>query len=501
MRGWLSLLTTESDLGRYRTGVFVASAEPEIIAKSLPSLLARFPQVAFTFLVPGAYAGPFTWPGEVVWIEELKTNPRQWAINLRKRNFDLCIVLFAKRPTFLRTKLAALFLNARRTIAVDEEGNSLLFDREHWRPVITSVLAAARFLRTPGLTDIRGPRPPQRIAQGNTIVVESPVPADNKVDSKKESPMADAGSPDSKCVFDAEYAARVEQEKTLYTALHRESNEDLTERGNPALNYVLGKVLEKVRSQIGLTVWDYVVKVVNQRPGCQILSLGSGPCGVEINLARHFTVDYLFHCMDINPHLLAQGEERSKKLGLKFRFSAQDINHLALDACSCDVVFAHAALHHFLALEHIFSEVRRALKPNGLFIAYEVIPRNGMLMWQETNEVAQKIWRQLPERFKYDQTASRRFYTAELPNQELGVKSFECIRSQDIYALLKSMFHTEIEVPALAFTRRFVDNQFGPNYDLQREEDRALVDLILDLDELYLEFGKLKPEAIFMVMS
>src|SRR5207302_6674349 len=169
-------------------------------------------------------------------------------------------------------------------------------------------------------------------------------------------------------LFDSSYAAKIEKEKSIYTALHQESNEDLTERINTALSYVLDKVEEKVRKQIGLNVWDFVGKSVNERPGCNILSLGSGPCGTEINLAQRFTVDYTLDCLDINPHLLAKGEERSRKFGLKCRFSAQDINSIALAPRSYDIVFAHAALHHFLALEHIFSQVRSALKPGGLFI-------------------------------------------------------------------------------------------------------------------------------------
>jgi hypothetical protein len=81
------------------------------------------------------------------------------------------------------------------------------------------------------------------------------------------------------------------------------------------------------------------------------------------------------------------------------------------------------------------------------------------------------------------------------------VHGFECIRSQEIYPLLKKIFRTRIEVPGFAFARRFVDNDFGPNYDLSRPEDRALIDLILELDQLYLERGLLKPESIFMVVE
>jgi len=495
LRGLLSLLTRESDVKRYRTGIFLVSAEPDVIAKVLPALQEHFPQVSFTCLVSRAYVELFSWLGEVfgkeevVWIEQVKANPVRWLAALRKREFDVCVVLWSGRPTFRMSKVAAFYVKVRRIIVYDENGDSVVLDRSNWKYVLARASARLRKWRPANVLFPLG----FIYLVGRTFSLSARA-------SVRTSESVDV-APRSDALFDSSYAARIEKEKSIYTALHQESNEDLTERINSALSYVLDKVQEKVRKQTGSNVWDFVVKSVNERPGCNILSLGSGPCGTEINLAQRFTVDYILDCLDINPHLLAKGEERSRQFGLKFRFSAQDINSIALPPRSYDIVFAHAALHHFLALEHIFSQVRNALKPGGLFIAYEVIPRNGMLMWPETNEVVQRLWRLLPDRLKYDHSSGTPFYTPIHPNRNVGLESFECIRSEEIYPLLKKMFRTQIEVPVLAFTRRFVDTEFGPNYDLSRQEDRALIDLIFELDEQYLNSGKLKPVTIFMVMD
>ncbi len=295
------------------------------------------------------------------------------------------------------------------------------------------------------------------------------------------------------------YASKVEKESAFYNTLHSQS-ESLTEPANAALACALDKLQEKVRKQLGLTVWDFVAKAVNERPGCRLLSLGSGPSGTEINLAKNFTVPYRFHCMDINPELLAKGEARCHELGLPFQFTPQDINKLSLLPHSYDIVFSHAALHHFVALEHIFSQVKQALKSDGLFILYEAIPRNGMLMWPETNEVVQEIWRTLPDRLKYDHSYGEPVFSPDRPDRDLSADGFECIRSQDIYPLLKKMFHVEIEIPGFTLMRRFVDSDFGPNYDMSNPEDAALVERLWELDEQYLTSGKLKPDAIFMVL-
>jgi Methyltransferase domain len=137
MRGLLSLFSTEHDLRRYCTGVFIASAEDDVITKVLPILPNQFPQVSFTFITPQAYAGLFSSPGETLWTEEIKSKPLRWLASLRKRKFDLCIVLLAGRPTYRKTKLAALLLNARRTVAYDQNGDSFELDRAHWKVLLT----------------------------------------------------------------------------------------------------------------------------------------------------------------------------------------------------------------------------------------------------------------------------------------------------------------------------------------------------------------------------
>ncbi len=315
----------------------------------------------------------------------------------------------------------------------------------------------------------------------------------------RQSGVASPAIPAMSAIDEPTYASKVEKESAFYSTLHSQT-EDLTEPANDALTYVLDKMQDKVRKQIGLTVWEFVAKAVNERPGCRLLSLGSGPGGTEINLARNFTVPYRFHCMDINAELLAKGEARCRELGLPFQFTAQDINKLSLLPHSYDIVFSHAALHHFIALEHIFAQVKQALKPDGLFILYEAIPRNGMLMWPETNEVVQEIWRTLPDRLKYDHSFAKPRFSPERPDRDLSVDGFECIRSQDIYPLLKKMFHAEIEIPGFTLMRRFVDSDFGPNYDMSNPEDAALVERLWELDERYLVSGKLKPDGIFMVL-
>lgn len=150
MRGWLSLFTTEPCASDYRTGLFVASAELDVIQRLHTELVQRWPTVEFTYLAPQGYAGEFCSGSEVLWLEQLRLHPVHSLLALRRRKFDLCVVLFAGRPTFRKLKLSALWLGARRIVLYNENGDSIVMDRAHWKQVLAHV--GHRIRRARGLT-------------------------------------------------------------------------------------------------------------------------------------------------------------------------------------------------------------------------------------------------------------------------------------------------------------------------------------------------------------
>jgi ubiquinone/menaquinone biosynthesis C-methylase UbiE len=253
-----------------------------------------------------------------------------------------------------------------------------------------------------------------------------------------------------------------------------------------------------------------VVSVVNNKikwdtsGPVKILSLGSGPGGAEINMAHKFVdSNYDMECIDLNENLLSMGQTKADKEGLKLKFIQQDINSISLSADNYDVIFAHAALHHMVNLEHILSEINKSMKNNGEFIVYDIIARNGMRMWDETREIANKVFSLLPSKYRYYSLArNQQKYLAELPDRDLSTTGFECIRSQDLYPILKKSFKVKLEVEGFCFARRFFDHGFGDNYDIDRNPfDKAIADTIIRLDEEYESLHHLKPESIFLVLE
>ena len=60
----------------------------------------------------------------------------------------------------------------------------------------------------------------------------------------------------------------------------------------------------------------------------------------------------------------------------------------------------HESLHHFVALETIFANIRQALSSDGFFLADEMIGRNGHMRWPETLELIQGILKFIPDHYK-----------------------------------------------------------------------------------------------------
>ncbi len=223
---------------------------------------------------------------------------------------------------------------------------------------------------------------------------------------------------------------------------------------------------------------------------------------MNVDAAR--LVEYLagfIDCVEINEELIALGSARAREERLSVRFICQDINALRLEPESYDLVMAHAALHHFVALEHIFHEVHTALKADGEFVVNDVTSRNGYELWPETKAVIGRLWALLPERLRVNHTLyPTPRVDAEYPDRNYLGDGFECVRSQDILPLLQAQFDVVHCVPYFALSRRFFDRMFGPNYDLDKPFDRATMEFIWQLDCALVRAETLRPETAFLVL-
>ena len=76
--------------------------------------------------------------------------------------------------------------------------------------------------------------------------------------------------------------------------------------------------------------------------------------------------------IDISPHLIAIARERLQRYGIDAELQIASAYETRLTDQSVDVVFCMSVLHH-LQLDRVKNEIRRILKPDGLFILKEPV--------------------------------------------------------------------------------------------------------------------------------
>jgi SAM-dependent methyltransferase len=230
-----------------------------------------------------------------------------------------------------------------------------------------------------------------------------------------------------------------------------------------------------------------------------MISLGSGPGGVELMLARE-APEAQYDCVDVNPSLLALGSRRAAEEGLPVSFQQGDLNTIKLPEREYDLILCHASLHHVIELEWLAAQMRKALREGGELIVVDVITRNGFRMWPETRRIVKALWKTLPEQYRINHTAyPQKRVDADIWEADTRVSGMECIRSQDVLPVLARHFRTEILVPYMSISRRFFDTMYGPNYDLSRPLDGAILSWLWELDCSYLDQKVLRGESVFAV--
>ncbi len=109
------------------------------------------------------------------------------------------------------------------------------------------------------------------------------------------------------------------------------------------------------------------------------------------------------HCtgLDISEEALAAARQRAADEGIVgIEYVQQDINRLELPEDILDAVFAHGALHHLSALEHVLGQINRGLKPGGLLVAMEYVGPSRFGYPARQRELATSALRLLPERYR-----------------------------------------------------------------------------------------------------
>jgi SAM-dependent methyltransferase len=233
-------------------------------------------------------------------------------------------------------------------------------------------------------------------------------------------------------------------------------------------------------------------------------SIGAGNCGFEINLVLDLhaagCTNFVMDCFDLNPVMLERGRSAAARneSGGSMDFIQVDLNQWN-PGHKYDAVIANQTLHKVSNLEGLFSQVKRSLTPNGVFIISGMIGRDGLQRSPEALAIVQEYWRRLPPSYRFNQGLQR--YQEMYQNWGDSKGIFDVVRAQDILSLLVQHFHFQLFVAYANVIGPFIEPAFGSNFDAASQWDREFIDQVHERDEAEINAGNIKPTQMLAVVG
>ena len=251
---------------------------------------------------------------------------------------------------------------------------------------------------------------------------------------------------------------------------------------------------------------EFYLKHINSVPGesLRILSIGSGDCNLEINLAKELKlsgkINFTIECLELSDIRLGRAQNAAKQQGVSENlvFTECDLNNWTPDR-NYEVIFAHHSLHNIVELEHLFAAIKQALTKDGLFLNVDMIGRNGHMRWPEALEIIEGLWSIIPNHYKFNYQFNQ--FHEQYLNWDCSQRGFEGIRAQDILPLLVEHFSFQAFLGYGNIVDPFIERGYGHNLDPENPKDRKFVDFVEGLNTKLIDVGIIKPTTMFAVMG
>jgi SAM-dependent methyltransferase len=303
-------------------------------------------------------------------------------------------------------------------------------------------------------------------------------------------------------VSDPDYRARMKSEQATFRDC--ESVHELP----PIFHYWSHRYLGPKLEGVGISNPDdlfasYLCETARCSSGALFASIGSGNCDTEVRVAKLLRErgleDFTIECLDVNEAMLARGRRLAEDEGMGDRIvtTKGDFNHWK-PSDSYTAIIANQSLHHVVELERLFDTVVKSLRPGGLFVASDIIGRNGHSRWPEAQAIVQEYWQELPKSYRVNRQLHR--YEETYLEWDCSKEGFEGIRAQDILPLLVERFEFDLFVAFANVIDPFIDRAFGHNFNGSAQWDRDFIDRVHARDELEIRSGRIKPTHLMAVM-
>ena len=219
------------------------------------------------------------------------------------------------------------------------------------------------------------------------------------------------------------------------------------------------------------------------------VSLGCGFGGLERDLLNRGLIGEI-DGYDLSEGAITEARRMAEERGLKsIRYHVADLDRYGLPEGRFDAIFAHSSVHHVEALEALFENVRRALKPEGIFHLNEFVGPSRFQWTDDQLELINEYLDSLPEHLR--QTPTGRKPAVERPTieQMLAMDPTEAVRSADIRGVVGRYFDVVEERPYGGTLLHMGLAGIAQNFDMHNQEDIQHLQRFFDLEDQMIARG------------
>ena len=231
-------------------------------------------------------------------------------------------------------------------------------------------------------------------------------------------------------------------------------------------------------------------------------SLGCGGGGLERH-ALHLGICETFDAYDVALGAIEIARREAQAAGFRERitYEACDINAINLKAGAYDVVFASQSAHHFENIEHIFAEVKKSLKPGGLFVLNEFVGPTRFQWTDRQLAFADALLETLPKRYKRSVTTGTQKVRVERPTIEamISFDPSEAVRSSELLGLLRRRFEIIERIDFGGTLLHILLQDIVGNFDAASPEDALILKLLWAFEDMLIAPRIIDSDFTFIV--
>lgn len=271
--------------------------------------------------------------------------------------------------------------------------------------------------------------------------------------------------------------------------------------------WVAQRLNTKISGDPRIGTYPYLTSLLQQRglrlPVSRAASLGSGFGGLERELLA-LAVAERIDGFDLSADAVAAARQGASQAGLSERLHYQicNLEQVQLASGAYDLIVASHCVHHIDDLDRLFSQVRAALKPGGVFCLQEYVGPNRFQWSDRQLDAANEFLRGLPARYKRMPNGEERGEAFRPAVADvIAVDPTEAIRSAAILPTLRRHF----QIAALRELGGAVLHNalygIAQNFDPEVAEDRQWLDALFHQEDRLMAEGVLGSDFAVIVAA